>query len=526
VRDRAIAFGCRSFAEGRRALAHVASAFPSRRESAVSVREVFLDTDDGRIRESGGEVTATATAGGPLVLRWLTGDGRLLHRASLAVLPRAAADLPETPFRQELVAVAGTRPLVAVAEVDATQTILAVEDGRQKTVARVVLERGAAVDGASPNGRKKLPVTLRVLPVRGYQADAERVARALGEQGLRTIEGSRMATALAALGRDLSMPGRAAIDPREAADRAVRRILGSLLGAVRRAEPGVRADPDPEALHAVRVAVRRGRSLLGQLDGVLRPDEARPLAKGLRWLVQSTNALRDLDVYLHHLPDYRAMLPEGKRAELEPVEAYLQRRRKFEGRVLAGLFDGERFRSLLTVWEAVAGGAREDRPRADAAAPDAMRPIRDVAAERIAVVWRRVIEGGRGIDDASSAEALHRLRIRCKKLRYLLEFFSGVLDAGELAKPIKALKQLQDNLGRFNELEFQQHTLRRLSIDMLEENVRSPTSERAIEKLVEALARRQRSERTLFASRFARLDSPPMRRHVARGIGVAEESVG
>jgi CHAD domain-containing protein len=437
-------------------------------------------------------------------------------------LPRAASDLPETPFRRALSQVAATQAIAPVVEIVTRRREIAVQDVREKTVARVVLERATARDPAADDGRRRLPVTLRIVPVRGYETDARRVARFLEEQGARSARGSRFGAALAAVGRDpVALRSHAALDPQDPASRASRRVLGALLDTVRATEQGVRRDVDPEMLHDFRVALRRARSLLGQLEGVLPRREVRRLSKKLRWLVRATNALRDLDVYLSHLPDYRAMLPEVERAGLESMDAFLRRRRQLELRVLFGVLDSERYRSVLDRWESIVRGDR----RGASAGGDGVRAIREVAAERVVAAWRRVLERGRAIEVGSPAEALHRLRIDCKKLRYLLESFADVFDLDALAKPVKALKRLQDNLGRFNDLHFQQVTLRRLAIDLLEEHARSAESNRALDTLVSLLADEQRTERAKFEPCFAQLDAPAVRRQMADAIGVAEEAL-
>ena len=56
-------------------------------------------------------------------------------------------------------------------------------------------------------------------------------------------------------------------------------------------------------------------------------------------------------------------------------------------------------------------------------------------------------------------EDLHNLRIDCKKLRYLLEFFTSLFPKTQMKLLIKQLKQLQDNLGDFNDLSVQQARL-------------------------------------------------------------------
>ena len=52
-------------------------------------------------------------------------------------------------------------------------------------------------------------------------------------------------------------------------------------------------------------------------------------------------------------------------------------------------------------------------------------------------------------------EALHSLRIDCKKLRYLLEFFSSLYDADGINTLVRQLKSLQNLLGDYNDLSVQ-----------------------------------------------------------------------
>ena len=55
---------------------------------------------------------------------------------------------------------------------------------------------------------------------------------------------------------------------------------------------------------------------------------------------------------------------------------------------------------------------------------------------------------------------VHRLRIQCKKLRHSIDLFAPLFDRGQIKDLIKSLKQLQDNLGRFNDYSVQQLHLR------------------------------------------------------------------
>jgi CHAD domain-containing protein len=54
---------------------------------------------------------------------------------------------------------------------------------------------------------------------------------------------------------------------------------------------------------------------------------------------------------------------------------------------------------------------------------------------------------------------LHRLRIECKRLRYLLEFFSSLFPENEINLTIQHLKKLQDVLGLYHDCIVQKREL-------------------------------------------------------------------
>ena len=121
----------------------------------------------------------------------------------------------------------------------------------------------------------------------------------------------------------------------------------------------------------------------------------------------------------------------------------------------------ERTDELLSDWGSLLEGAGVDA-RATSG-PTAARPIGEVAGGRIRKVYRRMLKMGGAIDDASPAESYHELRKKGKELRYMLELFGAPLYPAEVVKPmIKALKALQDVLGRHQDREVQIALLRSL----------------------------------------------------------------
>jgi CHAD domain-containing protein len=143
--------------------------------------------------------------------------------------------------------------------------------------------------------------------------------------------------------------------------------------------------------------------------------------------------------------------------------------------------------------------------------PDATRPIGEVAGERIAKVYRRMVKMGRAIDDTSPPESLHELRKQGKELRYLLELFALPLHRGEVVKPlVRALKALQDTLGRHQDREVQIATVRSLRDDV-STLPGGPAALMAMGVLIEHLGEDERAARAEFAERFAAFASPRQR---------------
>jgi CHAD domain-containing protein len=310
-------------------------------------------------------------------------------------------------------------------------------------------------------------------------------------------------------------------------DQALRRVLGCLLEAVQRNEEGTRRDLDSEFLHDFRVAVRRCRSALSQVKGVLPTPTVARLRRELKWLGNRTGPTRDLDVYLLKMDDYKAALPAAVARDLEPLDSFLHRHQRQEQRRLVRSLNSRRYRRLLETWRRAAEAEAPEETETEET-PNATRPVREVAVERIARALARVLKKGGKIDRDTPAEAVHRLRIDCKKLRYLLEIFAGVFDPEILQPPIKALKRLQDTLGDFNDFEVQQETLQRFAHQMVAEGLLegSPEATRqgadtllAMGRLQDHLAAGQAKERQRFHRRFDRFASPKVQRHFDHLLG-------
>lgn len=486
----------------RQVLETAAQRFSCHRQQSSTRSTTYYDTFDWRVFRAGAMLYAQAN-GRRKILHWVRPDGTVRHRAAITEKPGFVWDLPTGSLRARLEPILEMRRLLPILSVEARVEAFAILDEREKTVARIRLEEPMVhpIRGGAPSSG--LPVVLQAQPVRGYLRQFEAFVKVLEESRPDRLEENEYARATAAAGlrpeaysRKLDL----GLDPGMRSDRAVKTIHRHLLQVVRQNEQGVQSAIDTEFLHDFRVAVRRTRSALSQIKGVYPPPVVAHFKREFSWLGQITGPTRDLDVYRLTMPQYRASLPAPVQGDLDPLQEFLERHWRIEHDQLVRHLDSDRYQALLGDWQEFLDESVPARTELS----QAKKPILEVAAREISRSFERVLKRGARIAPETPAGALHRLRVECKKLRYLLEFFFALYDAEKIAPPIKELKRLQDNLGSFNDLEVQQETLRQFAHTMLAEGLATAATLMAMGRLVAGLEARQQHEREKFHKRFQR----------------------
>lgn len=475
------------------------------------------DTFDWRLHDSGSIIELLQDDGDatPTVVWRSLERGDLLARFDREDVPRFAWDLPPGPVTDRLARVIEMRALLPLVTVSTRRTTLRLLDDERKTVARLVAE-----ELTEPAGRP-LEAVVSVAPLRGYDAEARRLAAVLDAQVLLTPDADDLV--VAALRADGYAPGsyssklRARLDPGAPASEAWIEILRLLLAAVRTNEAGLRGDLDSEFLHDFRVAVRRARSVLGEATGLFDATELGRLKVDLKWLGQATGPTRDLDVFLLDTATFSGELPRERRDDLKAFTAYLEQRQREAHQALVSDLDTDRYAGLVEAWTRFLDAP----PVAD---PDGRRPAPEVAAERIAAAHRRLIKRGRRIGADSEPERLHDLRKDAKRLRYLLECFGSLFRSDEITPIVKQLKGVQDVLGTFQDGQVQSSQLGAFAQDMLDRGGVGAGSVMIIGLLVEQLEQRSQDARTAFADRFAAFDRPAVRDAVRQLLGGARRT--
>jgi CHAD domain-containing protein len=497
--------------------AWIQSRFSAQLAESGTLIHSYLDTFDWRVYAAAGVLELMEGKAGKRLLWRSLGGSEVYFNQQIDTVPRFAWDLPQGRLRERLGPILDVRALLAMVTSKGRIRVFHVLNEDEKTVLRVELREERVVPGKTRAG--DLGQTLQLLPVRGYESELEHAIRRL-KQGLGASKARRdpLESSLEAIGRrpgDYSSKLHVPLRADERSDAGAKEILSRLLHDMLANEDGVRQDLDSEFLHDFRVAVRRTRSLLGQVKGIFPAQRVERFRREFAWLGQITSPLRDMHVYLLSFDTYKASLPEAQREGLMPLKGFLERHRDQEHRALVQGLGSVRYRRLIKDWRAF---LEADAPR-HSSLPNAMRPVLEVASERLWKVYKRVLKEGHAIGPDTPAPALHELRKTCKKLRYLMEFFRSLYPQKQIGQLIKALKGFQDNLGLYQDLHVQQESLIHFRQQMQGEGMLTPATEQAMGLLIKDLERRQHQVREEFAQRFARFSAKGNRhrfRHLFR----------
>ncbi len=207
-------------------------------------------------------------------------------------------------------------------------------------------------------------------------------------------------------------------------------------------EPAARMGDDIEALHAMRVATRRLRSILRLFEDAL-PEQAIALAEELRWLAGALGDVRDLDVHLEQIGAWLATAGSQEGVALEALQHLLQQDRHAARRQMLDALDSARY-ERLKVSLSVLATQEHGLPRL------AGKPAARVMPRLIRRRYRRVRRLADALSDTSPPPDFHAVRIQCKRLRYALDC-AEVLYGKPARVMMRRLADIQDILGRYQD---------------------------------------------------------------------------
>jgi triphosphatase len=239
------------------------------------------------------------------------------------------------------------------------------------------------------------------------------------------------------------------LEPDMSVEQGFQAIAGNAVAQIQANAEGVADEHDVEAVHQMRVGMRRLHSALGMFRDVLHlPDE---LQKELDWLAGELGAARDWDV----LAESTLAAVARDVADPQPIEEIRQaaaEKAREHHLTAAAAVGSPRYTQLmlnLTRW-IHAMGWHDDPAAPPGAAAQLKASVLKFARKTGRRDQRRLRRRAENLPTASP-EARHRVRIAAKKARYGAEFFGSLFAPKSVRPYVKALSSLQDELGYLND---------------------------------------------------------------------------
>lgn len=271
---------------------------------------------------------------------------------------------------------------------------------------------------------------------------------------------------------------------------AARLTLALRLGVVRdRLPPAVfHADADMENVHQLRVGTRRAAAALRIFADCLPARLAEKTRRALRKLRRSAGEARDWDVFLDLVQSRLARAAARERPGLLFLLGFARGRRDLAQEHLVEAYH-ERSDAFLhaidEVSETLSHAARTGKA------------LRDQAGTILPQLLRELESAARA--DLQSYDALHRVRILGKQLRYAMEIFESCFEADFRQTYYPAVVEMQDILGLANDSFTAWERLTTLRTQLMKAQPRQwPRCQAGIETLLHFHERRLPQQRRKF----------------------------
>ncbi|MGH7948410.1 MAG: CHAD domain-containing protein [Candidatus Binataceae bacterium] len=233
-------------------------------------------------------------------------------------------------------------------------------------------------------------------------------------------------------------PARLALSPRDGVREAARAALAFHLQGLLRERPSAEKG-DAEAIHRLRVATRRLRTAIRLFRRALYASQADKLRRELATAAHAAGRVREADVTGELLRKRGRKLDPAMAKALGPISSENSRRRS------------EAMKELARVLDSTSHQAAVERLGTPAYRRGRDVALGSIASELLRPLLRAMMRAGRSLSDDAPPEALHRLRVRAKRVRYAIEMLGG-LGRKKLHKTLVRLERLQDVLGGHNDV--------------------------------------------------------------------------
>jgi len=208
---------------------------------------------------------------------------------------------------------------------------------------------------------------------------------------------------------------------------------------------------DPEGVHQMRVALRRLDASLALYEPLIPQSQLDRLQRRIKSITQILGPARDWDVFIGDMLDPVASnMPND--ADLKLLRNIALRQRMAAYREVHKTLRSQAYREM---WQEMALWLAEREWRQQAVSEKSVQLMSGVRSFSEAVLekaHRKLLKRGKGFAVLDPHER-HKLRIRIKKVRYASEFFSPLYHVERGENFLVALRDMQDDLGKLNDVE-------------------------------------------------------------------------
>ncbi len=475
--------------------------FSVQMQAETVYHRVFYDTFDWRLDKNGSALEVHDDGQTNRIYWRKDKDGQLKIQLGVKKIPRLAVDLPAGAFRQKLQSVIYVRELYPRIKLRIKRQSLAVLDKNKKIVVRLNFD----VYWYSPSklhAARVLTRRLTIKAVKGYAKEYQRVEDFFLSMPLpiplQTAQDNVMKLALITMGvstDEYTTRLNLRLDPELPAEQVLKEILFRLFEIMRQNTAGCIKGRDTEFLHDYRVAIRKIRIALKQINH-LQPQAASTADRNFfSALGKLTNPVRDLDIFLYQLENYQPDFDASSWLQLQVLRDYLLLSRAEAQKKFVEELKSSRYRETIKQWR----DYLEHSDKENIAPDEPGKEVYKLSDELLLRYNQKTLAQGKAITRNSDADTMHELRKTFKKLRYLMEFFRGLYPAGKkLRELIQLLIAVQDDLGEFND--------RYIQIGMVKAFIDQSNNEEAIkasEQIIKILQQQQHEAGNRFKDSYA-----------------------
>ena len=432
------------------------SIFPDSVTGKSRLQRKYFDTFDWRLFRACYQFEEDLDSNENLIrLRPISGNIPSYECDSLTE-PKFYWDLSSGRLKQKLKTLINERALLLLGKLYIARTSYEIMDDNEKIVLRIIIEGLFKVKQYYSN--KEIFSYLELHPLRGYNLELEKVARLLCDEfDFVPCNNETAVNLYKSLGKtpvDYSSKLEIMLEPDMTGQCALSKAMMYNLDIMEKNEKGIIEDIDIEFLHDFRIAGRRSRSVISQVNGIFPTSQIKRYKNSFAWLSKLTSTHRDLDVFLWDFNYYVKQVSHNGGEELEPLRKFLQHKRTAEHNRLTRALNTARFNRFKSSWRSF---LRNQQLKTINRSGETA--VIDIANHNIWRNYKKMLNQGNSITTSYTYDAIHRLRKNGKKLRYLIDTFSTLYSDDEIKYVIKCLKRLQNNLGDITDMHVQREML-------------------------------------------------------------------